>query len=71
MVHHDSAHTISIRGPDAPGSYIRNVSYNGTNEAALIALIDLSTNCEQFIKWECKGAMFGFWYPPEIAVESW
>ena len=38
-----------------PGCYSKNVTYTGVNVAQLAALTRVSQNCEQFIKFECKG----------------
>ncbi|GIY23057.1 contactin-associated protein like 5-3 [Caerostris extrusa] len=69
VVHHDTEKPMNVRGFEASGSYVRNITYKGATEAHLIALIDLSFSCQQYIRWSCKGAMFGFWYPPDL--HSW
>ena len=37
-----------------PGCYSKSVSYTGVNTAQLVALTQVSKNCEQFIKFECN-----------------
>ncbi|GIY78727.1 g-protein coupled receptor GRL101 [Caerostris darwini] len=69
VVHHDTEKPMNVRGFESSGSYVRNITYKGATEAHLIALIDLSFSCQQYIRWSCKGAMFGFWYPPDL--HSW
>ena len=54
-VGHDSETRILVKGYDAPLSYSRNISYN-ISMAQIIALLDLSHNCEQFIKYECRNS---------------
>ncbi|KAI1285100.1 putative G-protein coupled receptor [Halotydeus destructor] len=61
IVRHDSETPTSVRGKEAPGSYIKNVSYNGVLEEQMVRLIDQSFSCQQYIKWACKGATFNFW----------
>ena len=72
IVHHDTEATESVRGYEAPGSYGRNVSY-GTDETLdskqIETLIDLSFSCQQYIRWDCKGSMFGFWFYRDI--DNW
>lgn len=69
IIHHDTETPESVRGYEAPGSYSRNISYLGTLVSQIEALIDVSYSCQQYIKWDCKGAMFGFWYPNDI--DNW
>ncbi|KAF8781481.1 G-protein coupled receptor GRL101 like protein [Argiope bruennichi] len=64
VVHHDAEDQKDVRGFEAAGSYVRNITYKNATEAHLMALIDLSFSCQQFIRWACRGSMFGFWYPP-------
>ena len=45
-----------VNGYDAPSSYSRDISYN-ISMAQIIALLNLSHNCEQFIKYECRGSV--------------
>uniref|UniRef100_T1JII4 CUB domain-containing protein n=1 Tax=Strigamia maritima TaxID=126957 RepID=T1JII4_STRMM len=56
IVHHDSEAVGHVKGAETAGSYVRNITYKNSTEAQIIALIDVSTNCEQLIKWHCKGA---------------
>ncbi|XP_035219190.1 neurexin-4-like [Stegodyphus dumicola] len=69
VIHHDCERPVHIRHYESAGSYFRNITYNGTTEEHLIALIESSFSCQQYIKWACKGSMFGFWYPD--AIDSW
>ena len=66
---HDSENRTKVKGYEAIGSYMRNVSYNGeglTHIAQLTRLTDVSAHCEQFIKFECFHARllrdgYGWW----------
>ncbi|XP_028414790.1 contactin-associated protein like 5-3-like [Dendronephthya gigantea] len=49
---HDSESKILVDGYEAPGSYKRKIKYNIFMQQ-IIAVIDQSKNCEQFIKYEC------------------
>ena len=60
VISHDSesrTHVANIPGCHwkNPGCYSKNVTYTGVNVAQLAALTRVSQNCEQFIKFECKG----------------
>ncbi|XP_065296530.1 uncharacterized protein [Dermacentor albipictus] len=69
VVHHDLEETLQVRGKEPPGSYSRNVTYGDATERHLTTLIDSMFSCQQLVRWDCKGAMFGFWYPP--GLDSW
>ena len=60
VISHDSesrTHVANISGCNYnnPGCYSKDVTYTGVNVAQLAALTRVSQNCEQFIKFECKG----------------
>ncbi|XP_075748630.1 uncharacterized protein LOC119172579 isoform X1 [Rhipicephalus microplus] len=69
IVHHNLEETLQVRGKEPPGSYSRNVTYGDATERHLAMLIDSMFSCQQLVRWDCKGAMFGFWYPP--GLDSW
>ena len=59
VISHDSGsrtHVANIPGCGVtPGCYRKDVSYTGVSTVQLVALTRVSQNCEQFIKFECKG----------------
>jgi hypothetical protein len=56
IVSHDSEKTTPVNGAaHSAGSYRRDVRYNGVNMSQLALLTNVSSNCEQFIKFECEG----------------
>ena len=59
VISHDSesrTHVNSVSpGCGSPGCYRKDVTYTGVSTAQLAALTRVSQNCEQFIKFECKG----------------
>ncbi|KAI2811304.1 hypothetical protein BLOT_002478 [Blomia tropicalis] len=64
VIHHDSEETKLVQGFESPGSYINDVNYYGTNSISQIEhIIASSFTCQQFIRWECRGSTFSFWYP--------
>ena len=59
VVGHDSETRTLVNGYGPPASYVRNVHYIGTgltNVPQLAGLLNMSANCEQFIKYECHGS---------------
>ena len=68
IISHDSETRTLVNGFNAPGSYSRDVKYNGVSKAQLVSLIGASLKCEQFIKYECydsvllyHGNNYGWW----------
>ena len=69
VISHDSEERTLVSGYEGPGSFRRKISYNGYSKQQLVSLIAASTNCEQFIKYECYGSVllygnrddFGWW----------
>ena len=61
VVSYDSENRTKVNGYEAKGSYVRKVSYyvaGLTNIAQLAHLTDVSDHCEQFVKYECRNALF-------------
>ena len=54
---HDSEERIHVIGYDAPGSYSRDIQYRDSSLSQITALIEVSSSCRQFIRYECKGAV--------------
>ena len=60
VVGHDSEARTLVDGYEGPGSYVKYITYNATgltDVAQLAGLADVSDHCEQFIKYECYGAL--------------
>ena len=62
VIGHDSESRTLVSGYDLPGSYTRTIKYDISMEQ-IVAIIDQSKNCEQFIKYECFESVFRFSYP--------
>ena len=60
VVRHDSESRTLVDGYDGNGDYSRSIHYSGASLSQLAKLTDVSTHCEQFIKYECYGS--GFWF---------
>ncbi|XP_048585749.1 uncharacterized protein LOC5500783 isoform X2 [Nematostella vectensis] len=60
VISHDSESRTYVHDglPDSPGSYSRPVTYYNANWNQLKKLTDVSTNCEQYIQWECYDTVF-------------
>ncbi|XP_078367563.1 roundabout homolog 3-like [Oculina patagonica] len=65
VISHDSEIRTHVQGYEAAGSYSRDIHYTGASLSQLASLTSVSSNCEQFIKYECVGSQFkggvGFW----------
>ena len=57
VIGHDSELRTLVNGFENLGSYQRRISYNGYSKQQLVGLIAASTNCEQFIKYECYASV--------------
>ena len=68
---HDSESKTLVTGYERQGSYVRYIHYTGsglTSNAQLFGLLNISTHCEQFIKYQCYGSLllnagnqYGWW----------
>ena len=59
VIGHDSEARIHVNGYEGDGSYVRDVYYLGvgiTSVAQIAVTTNVSTHCEQFIKYECHGS---------------
>ena len=56
VVSHDSESRTLVDGYDDHGSYSRSIHYSGASLSQLASLTDVSSNCEQLIKYECYGS---------------
>ena len=57
VISHDSETRTQVDGYEAAGSYLRDVTYTGASLAQLASLTNVSSHCEQFIKYECYDSM--------------
>ncbi|XP_074617699.1 neurexin-4-like [Acropora palmata] len=65
VISHDSENRTLVDGCDPAGCYSRNIHYTGASLSQLASLTDISSHCEQFIKYECFHSRLIFWavYP--------
>ena len=68
VVSHNSEQRTAVKGYVSPGSYVKNVTYEGVTMLQITHLIQVSSRCEQFIKYEChhsvllwEGLRYGWW----------
>jgi hypothetical protein len=59
VIGHDSESRTLVDGYEDPGSYRRNITYDISMEK-IVAIIDRSKKCEQFIKYECYNIFFRY-----------
>ena len=65
VVSHDSESRTTVDGYEDKGSYSRDINYTGANLSQLASLTNVSSHCEQFIKYECRNAVFWFEGDPD------
>ena len=56
VISHDSESRTHVRGCDSRGCYSRDIHYTGASLSQLASLTRVSSQCEQFIKYECYGS---------------
>ena len=71
VISHDSENRTLAKGNSSQGSYARAVQYSGVSSSCISQLANLtaiSSQCEQFIKYECYGTVlqyngypYGWW----------
>ena len=70
VISHDSENKTLVDGCNPPGCYSRDIRYTGASLSQLAGLTRVSSQCEQFIKYECyfsrlfskqNGTQFGWW----------
>ena len=64
VVSHDSESRTLVDGYDGKGDYTRSIHYSGASLSQLVSLTDVSSNCEQFIKYECYNSVL--WFPNPV-----
>ncbi|XP_022779597.1 peroxidasin homolog [Stylophora pistillata] len=57
VISHDSESRTHVNGHEPHGSYSRDIHYTGASFSQLASLTRVSSHCEQFIKYECHGAL--------------
>ena len=65
VIGHDSENRTKVSGYEPPGSYQKNITYDLSLES-IVAIINNSKHCEQFIKYECHynyllSRSYGWW----------
>ena len=53
VIGHDSESRTHVSGYGSQGSYSRDIHYTGASLSQLASLTEVSSRCEQFIKYEC------------------
>ncbi|KAL9989347.1 hypothetical protein ACROYT_G003888 [Oculina patagonica] len=70
VISHDSEDRMLVQGCEPAGCYSRDIQYRKASNPQLASLTEVSTHCEQFIKYECYGSLlfsaidnetFGWW----------
>ena len=56
VISHDSESRTHVKGCESQGCYSRDIHYTGASLSQLASLTSVSSQCEQFIKYECYGS---------------
>ena len=70
-VSHDSKNRTYVKGFEGPGSYHRNIHYIGASVNQIKGLTEISKNCQQFIKYECKNSVLRGFYGQPMTLYGW
>ncbi|OTF83684.1 hypothetical protein BLA29_006099 [Euroglyphus maynei] len=75
IIHHDSEEPRLVQGYESPGSFERNIIYNWNGQTSsssenanqsimqqIERIVNSSFSCQQYIRWDCKGSVFSFWF---------
>ena len=71
VISHDSESRAHVSGCEPSGCYSRDIHYTGASLSQLASLTKVSSQCEQFIKYECYGSVLwfdsptGWWVSPD------
>ena len=57
IISHDSENRTLVNDYEDPGSYSRDIHYTGASLSQLASLTNVSSYCEQFIKYECRHSL--------------
>ena len=60
VISHDSENRTLVDGCEERGCYSRDVNYTGASLSQLASLTNVSSHCEQFIKYECFHSVLWF-----------
>ena len=61
VISHDSESRTFVSGYENRGSYSRDIRYTGASLSQLASLTRVSSQCEQFIKYECHASVIFRW----------
>ena len=60
VISHDSESRTHVQGFEPAGSYSRDIHYTGASLSQLASLTRVSSQCDQFLKYDCHGS--GLWF---------
>ena len=69
VISHDSENRTLVDGCEKRGCYSRDIHYTGASLSQLASLTDVSSHCEQFIKYECFHSVLRF--PADYLIGWW
>ncbi|XP_053393892.1 SCO-spondin-like isoform X2 [Mercenaria mercenaria] len=70
IIHHDQENTTQVQGYEGAGMYEAILTYTtGWGEA--IKIVDESSECAQFMRWDCKAAIIHNPFDPDTLTTFW
>ena len=60
VISHDSESRTHVKGCEPTGCYSRDIHYTGASLSQLASLTRVSSQCEQFVKYECYDSVLGY-----------
>ncbi|CAH1773844.1 unnamed protein product [Owenia fusiformis] len=70
VLHHNQEEKMEVQGYEGPGEYEQDLDY-GLEMSDVIALVDRSEYCRQYVKWECYNAAITSPYDVESKNTFW
>ena len=76
VIGHDSERRTLVKGYEEHGSYSCDIHYTGASLSQLAQLTRVSSHCEQFIKYECRGSILlyelhGWWVSRDSSLMNY
>ncbi|XP_060586807.1 SCO-spondin-like isoform X3 [Ruditapes philippinarum] len=70
VIHHDQENVTQVRGYEGAGEFQAILNYvTGWGEA--IEIVDASSECAQFMRWDCKAAIIHNPFDPDTLTTFW
>ena len=67
-VSHNSENRTHVTGFEDPGEYRRDIDYTGSSLSQIMGLMNVSSTCRQFIKYECMASVLTWVFYDQVHV---